>query len=315
MEEKTLIFIKKAIEVHGCLYNYDEVVYVNCRTKVRIKCNRHNIVFEQRPDSHLSGCKCPVCAREPFKMTNEYFLREARRIHSYYYEYPEKISTSTKKIKIICPQHGEFFQSPTVHLKGHKCKKCSVDIMAKKRVLGKENFVKKAKELHGDKIEYIGEYTTKKEPMLMRCKIHGDFYQTPDYHLIGQGCPLCGRELINEHNKQNPKGWSYTNWENAAKKSKNFDSYKVYIIKCWNDGEEFYKIGRTYRTVEERFKAKIFMPYNYEIVDTFIFEDSKECCEYERFLKEDNKESSYLPNLPFAGKNECFSYLNTTKPF
>jgi len=39
-------------------------------------------------------------------------------------------------------------------------------------------------------------------------------------------------EEIADFIKQNPMGWSYTNWIKSSKTSKNFDSFKVYIIEC-----------------------------------------------------------------------------------
>ena len=57
----------------------------------------------------------------------------------------------------------------------------------------------------------------------------------------------------------------------SSKKSKNFDSFKVYVIRCWNEEEEFYKIGRTFRTVKHRFRDKI-GKYNYEVIKVEIGE-------------------------------------------
>src|SRR5690606_15894237 len=97
-------------------------------------------------------------------------------------------------------------------------------------------------------------------------KKHGEFSQVSSNHLSGQGCPKCGAFLISRSQKKTPTGWSIKQWENKASQSKNFDSFKVYIIKCWNDDETFYKIGRTFMSVKKRFCSKKTMPYNYEIL-------------------------------------------------
>src|SRR3989338_4064496 len=53
-------FIKKCIKIHGDIYNYDYVIYVNAYSKVNIICIKHGI-FEQRPHKHLQGQGCPKC--------------------------------------------------------------------------------------------------------------------------------------------------------------------------------------------------------------------------------------------------------------
>ena len=62
------------------------------------------------------------------------------------------------------------------------------------RKLTKEEFVKQAREKHGDKYDYSKvEYKNCKERVCIICKEkgHGEFYQTPGDHLNGSGCPKC----------------------------------------------------------------------------------------------------------------------------
>ncbi len=47
-------------EVHGDLYDYSEVEYVNTKTKIKIICKEHG-VFKQRPSHHLKGQGCKKC--------------------------------------------------------------------------------------------------------------------------------------------------------------------------------------------------------------------------------------------------------------
>lgn len=139
------------------------------------------------------------------------------------------------------------------------------------------------------------------------CKEHGKFEQTPSKHLENQGCVKCGNIRVGESMLKNPNGWNYTNWQKAGERSKNFDSFKVYIIRCWNENEEFYKIGKTFTTVEKRFRLKSMMPYDYEIITVSFFNTSKEASEYENNLQRINKKYSYKPSLVFNGSSECFS--------
>lgn len=84
---------------------------------------------------------------------------------------------------------------------------------------------------------------------------------------------------------------------------------KLYIIKCWNDNERFYKIGRTFTTLENRFKSKRKMPYNYEVIK--IIENTAEnIFKLETEYKNKHKNFNYTPSLCFGGKCECYSIIN-----
>lgn len=98
--------------------------------------------------------------------------------------------------------------------------------------------------------------------------------------------------------------------EKTAEKSKYFDSFKVYIIKCWNEEEEFYKIGRTFKRTNNRFHHSSIMPYNYEIIKEIIG-DAEEIIKLELKLKNEHKIFKYTPKLEFCGMHECYSKIKT----
>ena len=92
---------------------------------------------------------------------------------------------------------------------------------------------------------------------------------------------------------------------NKANKVHNF---KVYIIKCWGENEEFYKIGRTFLKIEKRFSYFKALPYKYKILK--IYEGNvKEIFKLETILKNKNKDNKYIPKLKFHGMYECFNKL------
>ena len=65
-----------------------------------------------------------------------------------------------------------------------------------------EEFIKKAKEVHGDKYDYSKvEYINAKTKVCIICPIHGEFLQIPKHHLKGCGCPSCN----NSHLEKNIK--------------------------------------------------------------------------------------------------------------
>jgi hypothetical protein len=57
----TIEFINRARKIHGDKYDYSQSVYLNTYTKLKIKCQIHGY-FEQSPEHHLRGHKCPKCS-------------------------------------------------------------------------------------------------------------------------------------------------------------------------------------------------------------------------------------------------------------
>lgn len=168
-------------------------------------------------------------------------------------------------------------------------------------------FILEAKQIHGNEFDYSQVvYVNNITKVKIICKKHGVFEQRPSKHLSNKrGCPLCGKERTKEFQKENYVGWSHSNWAKGSM-SNNFDSFKVYIIKCWNDEEEFYKIGKTFTALKKRFDCKRSMPYNWKPVK--VFEGTaKEMSELENRLQKANQKNKYNPNKNFIGANECFS--------
>lgn len=186
-------FIKKAKEIHGDLYDYSLVIYKRSKSKVKIICRSHG-EFEQIPYAHLQGQGCMKCSTTNSYDTNG-FIKKAKEIHGDLYDYSLVEYTNNKaKVKIICKEHGIFSTKPNVHLLGSKCSKCS-----KKYNYSTEEFIEKAREVHGDKYDYsLVEYKNNKDNVKIICPMHGVFKQNLINHIInGHNCTLC-RESSNE---------------------------------------------------------------------------------------------------------------------
>lgn len=57
-------FIQKSKEIYGNdLFNYNDVVYINNKTPITLKCNKCGTIFQCRPDNHLKGHGCPKCPK------------------------------------------------------------------------------------------------------------------------------------------------------------------------------------------------------------------------------------------------------------
>lgn len=240
---------------------------------------------------------------------NEYFSKAANKIHNNKYDY-SKVNYKGSKIKImiICSKHKIFLQEPSSHLCGNGCPKCKDELLRDSRKMSVSNFIKKANLKHQNKYDYSKiDYFNNTTKITILCPIHQEFKQTPGSHLRGSGCPYCSRILINTYHENNPIGWTTNIWIKTAEKSKNFDSFKVYVIECWNENERFYKVGRTFTTINTRFNSKN-MPYNYKIVKV-VNGLAKEMYNLENLIKKENKKNKYLPKLKFGGMYECFSKI------
>ena len=179
-------FIKRAKKIHGNKYDYSKVEYDGLKNKVKIICPIHG-EFEQSAGSHLNGCGCPACSGSE-RITKESFIRRSIKSHDIEYDYSKvEFSNGTEKVCIICPKHGEFWQKVSYHIHGGNCPKCVGGIK-----ITKEDFIEKAKQIHGDKYGYSKvDYRNYSTKVCIICPEHGEFWQTPNNHLFGAGCPTC----------------------------------------------------------------------------------------------------------------------------
>jgi very-short-patch-repair endonuclease len=216
-------FIIFSNDIHHNKFDYSLVKYTNMRTKVKIICPIHNI-FEQTPNNHLKGCGCPTCGNVKVPTTLE-FVEKANIIHNNKYNYSLSEYYGAKiKIKIICPEHGIFEQEPHNHINGQGCPKCEG------KQLTKTEIIEKFKNIHNNKYDYsLVEYVNNKNNIKIICPKHGIFEQTPQSHLSGKGCQICGgskkktqSEFIEKSNKiQNMKyDYSLVEYTNAKTKVK-----------------------------------------------------------------------------------------------
>lgn len=297
--------VERFKKVHGDKYDYSSLEYNGSSHNVKIICHYHG-EFNQLPFVHLKGNGCSKCSCN-VKKTIKKFTSEAIKTHGNKYDYSHvRYINNRTNVEILCPIHGPFEQKPYDHIRGFGCVKCSG---LHKRTT--EDFIHEAVKKHGNKYDYSKvEYKNRNKKVEIKCLKHNFmFKQIPYAHLQGQGCPFCGRERINKSAKENPSGWKFLDWEKSANRSKWFDSFKVYIIRCWDEKESFYKIGRTFLTTKRRFRSTNVMPYDYEIVKEFVFDNAKECFYKEIELKKINRNNKYRPYKKFNGFYECFTNI------
>lgn len=131
----TEIFINRAIDCHGVLYDYSKSIYVNDKTKIEIICKYHGS-FWQTSNAHFRNQGCPACGRDKtiksHTKNTENFIAKANKIHNNKYDYSlTTYITRRTEVEIICPIHGLFLQTPNTHLQNKGCPSCSKNISHK----------------------------------------------------------------------------------------------------------------------------------------------------------------------------------------
>jgi hypothetical protein len=134
------------------------------------------------------------------KLTAEEFIELARKVHGGKYDYSKTVYVDNyTKVCIICPEHGEFWQTPDNHLRGQRCRICANVLKSEKTRKSKEQFISDAKEKHGIKYDYSKvEYINSATKVCIVCPKHGEFWQRPNAHLNGRGCSRCGRDITGQ---------------------------------------------------------------------------------------------------------------------
>ena len=204
--------IEQFREAHGNLYDYSLVSYKNAHSKVIIVCKKHG-QFLQAPGVHKSGVGCPKCAGN-FRISKDEMIQEFVKKHGLKYDYSKvKFDKADDKVLIICPEHGEFIQSAYNHKNGSGCSEC----------IGRKTYDTKIiceefKKVHGDRYDYSKvEYKTAVSKVVIICKNHGPFMQTPSAHLNGRGCSICSnkkkldtKSVINQFIKVHGNKYDYS---------------------------------------------------------------------------------------------------------
>ncbi len=157
------------------LYNLNIIEFLNK------ECNSFQ---NDEPIDNVNSEKISVSRQ----VRQEQFIESSRLVHNDRYDYSLiDYVNSNIKVKIICPIHGVFEQIPSSHKKGIGCSRCS----GYKKTT--EDAISGFRKTHGDVFDYSKvEYLNSKTKVKIICHAHGEFEQTPDNHLQGCGCPVCG---------------------------------------------------------------------------------------------------------------------------
>lgn len=171
----------------------------------------------------------------PRRLTQEEVIKRFIAVHGDEYDYSRmKYDRKNKEVQIGCYKHGYFWQLPHLHWSGCGCPECAREKQAASQRKTTEQFIVEAREVHGDKYDYsLSMYKGAKAEVCIIChekdkegNEHGIFWQTPDNHLHGKGCPKCAgamkkytNQFITDAEKVHGKGrydYTYSCYENAV---------------------------------------------------------------------------------------------------
>lgn len=136
-----------------------------------------------RKDGKLKSQGVPLGVKEIW------FLQKAREVHGPKYSYKHAdFSNTHQDSSIECPLHGIFIQTLNNHLRGRGCPECAKISKTKTTQEAILSFI----DIHQDTYDYsLVNYSKKDDKVVILCKKHGAFSQTPNNHLSGNGCPKC----------------------------------------------------------------------------------------------------------------------------
>lgn len=227
-------YVMKARAVWGDTYDYSVTDYQSYKTKINIKCKKHDYVFSMLPQTHLNGHGCPLCEdeeRSRLRFNIEKALDDRKRFRERQVEKRSiaKRLLSTKRagiaygvdefLRIAKIIHGDDFDYRYVR-EDYVNQNTPVRIICKKhnyifkqtpfkhvrgqgcpkcigRLRTTESFIQEAKSIYGDYYDYdetVFSNTTKH--VIVKCKYHGKFRVSPIEHLRGCGCPKCFTSIL-----------------------------------------------------------------------------------------------------------------------
>ena len=206
-------FIKKSRKIHEDKFGYDNFIYKNNKTKGLVTCYIHGD-FLQCPNSHLSGVGCPKCKAEKISIIRTYsqdeIIRKFREVHGDRYGYKNfKYIGSEEKSLFNCKKHGDFYQTPSNHLRGQGCPKCGIERTVDSIRLTQEEVIERFTKIHEYRYDYsMFKFINSRVKGKIKCNVCGCiFEQTSSNHLNGAGCPKCkeskGEKLITKILKNN----------------------------------------------------------------------------------------------------------------
>lgn len=274
-------------------YHLLEIVGQNLRVK-----DSEGFIFSLNKWGFLKTRKNPRSCETP----TEYFLHQIKNHPNFNkldfskVEFTRRFDYTTVKCKV--DGHGDFNIQFSNLYGGRGCPKCGRISTGMANRSNIDEFTERANTVHQGLYDYsLAEYSTNNEKINILCKEHGTFAQIPQKHLDGQGCPSCAHLS---------RGFSRGSFRRASERHDEGNAI-FYMLECFNENENFYKIGITSISIEERYRKKNSLPYFYKV--TLSAESqSDEIFDFERKILREFKPYTHKPIIDFGGRTECFRH-------
>ena len=230
-------FIARSCAKHGTKYNYSKVKFVNTTTPVEIICTTCDKSFRMNPEQHMIGQGCRKCGYEKnaSKKRVKNPLQNLIDVHGDKYLFPDfTYSNSKDSVNVICTTCDKHFKSSYgTMVKGAGCPVCSAKVGGLKQRSNTEEFIQKAKAVHGDKYDYsLSHYVRSNDKVDIFCNTHQEsFSMTPNTHLSGCGCPKCALEYLSEISRKSQEQFLV----DARAKHGDFYNYDKSVYKTVNE--------------------------------------------------------------------------------
>ena len=136
--------------------------------------------------------------RPSYRLNKEIFLERSNKVHNFKYDYSEvEYVNHRTKVKIKCPIHGFFYQTPKNHMKGQGCPECGKKYAQEWQKNNYHIFLKTSNERFGDIYEFPKieeEYENSHSKITIKCKKCGNvFIKKACDHITSPngGCSYC----------------------------------------------------------------------------------------------------------------------------
>ena len=165
-------------------------VYSKARNKIEMKHNKCGYVYDVRASAFLYGARCPKCARN-IKKTTEEFKQEIKNLVGNEYEVVSDYVSNHVKVEFLHNTCGNKYKATPAHFltTGRRCPYCKGGI----RIKGYDFSEEVKKETNGE-YEVLSEYTNNRTPLKMLHKTCGTQWEIRPYNFKnGKRCPNCNQ--------------------------------------------------------------------------------------------------------------------------
>lgn len=173
--------------------------YKGANEKITIKCTSCGHEWKAIPRAVInSRCGCPKCGvqKSKFDRARESFILKLDKDRYELVEYND-----FQDVVVKCKKCGNLRHTTASNILRFGCKHCAVIKLNEPRKLTTQEFIDRARKVHGDRYDYSKtKYISWNTPVCIICSKHGEFWQKAGKHLSGHRCQKCkesrGEELV-----------------------------------------------------------------------------------------------------------------------